>query len=148
MNIIQFDIGDWSKDGHGMSDSFNIISNLDVTILRAAHLKFKKLYGFSIEAICYDSSYIGESIYTTLYLLDILNKSKYPSPAEISWNFNAYRFGYYIDEPKDILDIWLNCLKLVEPTFEYTLQKVERMVHSSKIFSDTVINCPGYGLYD
>ncbi len=43
MNIIQFDIGDWSKDGHGMSDSFNIISNLDVTVLRAAHLKFKKL---------------------------------------------------------------------------------------------------------
>ena len=33
MNIIQFDIGDWSKDGHGMSDSFNIISNLDVTVI-------------------------------------------------------------------------------------------------------------------
>ena len=73
-----------------------------------------------------------------------LNKSKYPSPAEISWKSNAYKFGYYIGEPKDILDIWLNCLKLVEPTFEYTMQKSERMV----TFSDTVINCPGYGLYD
>lgn len=142
MNIIQFDIGDWSKDGHGMSDSFNIISNLDVTVLRAAHLKFKKLYGVSIEDICYDSSRIEESLYTTLYLLDILNKSKYPSPAEI------HKFGYYIGEPKDILDIWLNCLKLVEPTFEYTMQKSERMVHYSNTFSDTVINCPGYGLYD
>ena len=148
MNIIQFDIGDWSKDGHGMSDSFNIISNLDVTVLRAAHLKFKKLYGVSIEDICYDSSHIEESLYTTLYLLDILNKSKYPSPAEISWKSNAYKFGYYIGEPKDILDIWLNCLKLVEPTFEYTMQKSERMVHYSETFSDTVINCPGYGLYD
>ena len=144
MNIIQFDIGDWSKDGHGMSDSFSIISNLDVTVLRAAHLKFKKLYGVSIEDICYDSSRIEESLYTTLYLLDILNKSKYPSPAGINWKSNAYKFGYYIGEPKDILDIWLNCLKLVEPTFEYTMQKSERMV----TFSDTVINCPGYGLYD
>ena len=53
-----------------------------------------------------------------------------------------------IGEPKDILDIWLNCLKLVEPTFEYTIQKVERMVHSSRTFSNTTINCPGYGLYD
>ena len=148
MNIIQFDIGDWSKDGHGMSDSFSIISNLDVTILREAHLKFKKLYGVSIEAICCDSSYIKESLYTTLYLLDILNKSKYLSPEEINWKSNTYRFGYYIGEPKDILDIWLNCLKLVEPTFEYTMQKAERMVHYSTTSSDIAINCPGYGLYD
>ena len=31
MNIIQFDIGDWSKDGHGMSDSFNMKESLSVS---------------------------------------------------------------------------------------------------------------------
>jgi len=127
MSIIQFDIGDWSKDGHGISDSFNIISNLDVTVLRAAHLKFKDLYGINIGSICCDSSRIKESLYTTLYLLDILDKNKYPSPAEINWKSILYKFGYYVSEPKDIL---------------------ERMVHSSMTSSDTTINCPGYGLYD
>ena len=148
MSIIQFDIGDWSKDGHGISDSFNIISNLDVTVLRTAHLKFKDLYDINIGSICCDSSRIKESLYTTLYLLDILDKSKYPSPAEINWKSILYKFGYYVSEPKDILDIWLNCLKLVEPAFEYTMQKAERMVHSSMTSNDTTINCPGYGLYD
>ena len=88
MNIIQFDIGDWSKDGHGMSDSFNIISNLDVNVLREAHFKFKELYGTDIGNICYDSSYIEQSLYTTLYLLNTLNKDKYPSPAGIDWKSN------------------------------------------------------------
>ena len=148
MNIIQFDIGDWSKDGHGMSDSFTIISNLDVTVLRAAHLKFKKLYGVSIEDICYDSSRIEESLYTTLYLLDILNKSKYLSPEEINWKSNTYRFGYYIGEPKDILDIWLNCLQLIDHTFEYSIQKSERMVYSARNRDEASLYCPGYGLYD
>ena len=148
MNIIQFDIGDWSKDGHGMSDSFNIISNLDVTVLRAAHLKFKKLYGVSIEDICYDSSRIEESLYTTLYLLNVLNKDKYPSPAGIDWKSNQYKFGYYVGEPKDILDIWLNCLQLIDHTFEYSIQKSERMVYSARNRDEASLYCPGYGLYD
>lgn len=148
MNIIQFDIGDWSKDGHGMSDSFNIISNLDVTVLREAHFKFKELYGIDIGNICYDSSYIKQSLYTTLYLLNTLNKDKYPSPAGIDWKSNQYKYGYYINEPKDILDIWLNCLQLINPVFEYSIQKPERMIYSARSKDEVSLYCPGYGLYD
>lgn len=47
-------IGDWSDDGHGECEYYNITSNKPVEQVREAHYKIEEVTGINIEHICQD----------------------------------------------------------------------------------------------
>ena len=50
--LTNFEVGDWSEDGHGKCDDFLVFSKRPVQSIREAHFKCKDMYGIKIGKIC------------------------------------------------------------------------------------------------
>lgn len=137
---IKFTIGDWSKDGHGQSDTFIIGSNKPVEHLQKIHLKCIDELGFDIGDICRD---YGESKVSSK-ILDILNEHKIP------YAFSDYDGKICVEDPEDLVELWLNILMFLDKNIDAKIvsESVIPSMHWPGYKDGKHLNVPGYGLYE
>lgn len=84
--IITFTLGDISGDGHREKDTFYVISNVDVSVLRRIYDELVKIHGVDFNEICsnYQESSIPPHIVRKLKSLNIasLKDTKYVDSGE------------------------------------------------------------------
>lgn len=137
--LINFSLGDWSGDGHAIHEQFLIESNLPVEELRELHFKFQDLYNIDIGSICREYSSIPRDLLDSLILIGVLD-------SDILLTLGTK--NYYVSELAILLDIWLKCLKAVNPEFVWDHKIVPNMHFSGVDDKNRHLQVPGYGLFD
>lgn len=141
MNLIEFPIGDWSKDGHNQCDFYVIETTKTVAELRDLHFKCKETLGFEIGNIA--SEYQNDKL--SVEIADILLKANI-----IDQEFYNDILNEDMDNlsSEDIINIWLDTLKYLDNTFEYKI--VNRRLPSILDNTETdtrYLDNPGYGVF-
>lgn len=141
MNLIEFPIGDWSKDGHNQCDYYVIETTKTVPELRNLHFKCKDVLGFDIGDIAcdYEDDELSVGIANILLKAGVICQEFYDDILNEDMD-NLYS--------EDIIAIWLDTLKYLDNTFEYKI--VNRRLPS--ILDRTTSDCrslsnPGYGVF-
>lgn len=123
-------VGDWSRDGHGMTETFSISSSLDRMKISEAYKKGVTKLGFSISECCqnYEDPYLDD---TNVKLLeaagfDLTSLDAFDPESEETL-FSLL--------PDDFNNIYLFTVKLGDPSFEW------------EIIDSNRINIGGYGLF-
>jgi len=140
--LIEFPIGDWSKDGHSKCDNYLIKSEKPVQDVREAHFRAPDALGFEIGTIC--GEYDERSLET-----EVVDKLR-----EIGYDFES--FGKEIDEDGNpdwlssdqVVDIWTYLLNHIDPSLN-----LERLVGATVNFygvdeQKRHLKVPGYGLFE
>jgi hypothetical protein len=134
MNEIVFELGDWSDDGHGKSDKYKLKTNKTVEELRELHFKFCEQY-FEIGEMCseYQEYGLSDEIKAKLDSLNI-----------------SYKLFEQDTSTKQLLIIWLDCLKRVDNTVEYYIIEDDTPTMHFYGFdaNGRHLGVPGYGLFD
>lgn len=131
-------IGDWSRDGHGRSEDFLVISNAPVESVREAHYKIKDATGIDIESICseYEEDEIdGETV-------EVLKRMGFQFE-------NSSGMGDGIVNVPEMARLWVFLLQKADPTLE--LSMVEDEIPTLQFYGfDSLgrhIRGVGYGLF-
>ena len=169
MHKIKFEMGDPSGDGHNISDSYIIRSNIDIDQLEAINKKVFKILGFEIRDIAgeYQEHSIRPDILSVLIRLGIITKDD-EIYKELLDLYKEYKTeiddsleGEKLDltstdhiqiiydsmeyksldglEPATLLYLWLDIFKYIEPGFLYEVDKLNSI--------PTISSHIGYGLY-
>ena len=125
---IELKLGDWSHDGHGITESIYISSNISASKLRKAYKFGVKIAGFNFSEIVaqgYEDNKIKKNHAEKLFSLGFDRKSL---------DYDKTDDVYYVSADS-FVDIWLFICKLGDPNFEF------------KIKEQKTINIGGYGLF-
>ena len=149
MYQIKFTLGDFSRDGHGQFDNYIVESNKPVQHLRELHFSCIDILGFDIGDICkdYGDNSLSEYIYNILVRHQIFSEEDVKNFEEC---FEA-EDAYLIDGPNELIHIWLNILKYLDPeltTHIKTPDEIPSMHFYGYDKKKRHLNNPGYGLYD
>ena len=138
-HIIRFPIGDWSDDGHGKCEYFEVRSNYSVQDVREVHFKALDM-GINIGSICrdYEESELTDEMVNKLKSID-LNPNDYS---------DEEGDGGYID-PEGLILLWLDILRYVDSELELEIIKSEAKDinfygHDEK---NRHLETPGYGVF-
>jgi hypothetical protein len=134
-HTINLIVGDWSHDGHNMTDTVTIHSNLNVKELEAAYKKGAKKIGVDPTkeiAEEYEDNKISKEAYDKLVThgFDVKDLIDVPDPDESEDSYDLY-------SSEAFSEIWLFVAKTGNPDFEYEMLEE----------SDNSINIGGYGLF-
>lgn len=133
MNKIKLVAGDWSSDGHGMTEVIWIESNLNINDLKKAFKKGCKITNVKFEnvAASYQDSTISIEDVAKLekFGFDISKYSEDEEPDDDAW---------ILRDIDAFCDIWLWIAKIGNPDFQYN------MIH----VNEPAINIGGYGFFD
>lgn len=145
--LIEFPIGDWSGDGHEKCEYFRVHSTHDVEVVREAHFAFKTKFGFDIGDMASDY----EEPYISHEQLDILrnhNILDYILPEHDESGFYDEECGFVVENPEDMLDIWLRCLMIANPSIQLSRAKELPSINFYGFDEQKRhLNTPGYGLF-
>lgn len=144
MYQIKFTLGDYSRDGHGMSDDYIVESNKPVEHLCELHLSCIKTLGFDIGDMCreYGENQLAESIF------DILKEHKI---LEDECLYYLETNDFVIEDPDELLGIWLSVLIYLDPTLTLLVKTPDEIPSMHFYGYDEKkrhLNNPGYGLYE
>jgi hypothetical protein len=144
-NMINLVLGDWSHDGHGLSETYTIQSNLTHKEIEKALAKGEKLAGVSLDDIAaeYECPY--------LYYEDWENLSAHGFTVKMLCDNQTYDEDWITGEVNNdirnkevigiheegFLNIFFFLVKMGNPEFEYKLLKDET----------PELKLGGYGLY-
>ena len=139
MHTINFEIGDWSKDGHNESESIRVFSNHPVKRLREAHFQCPEKLGFDIGDICgeYEESSIDEDIIEAL--------------EDAGFDVDSYDPEY--PGTRNMIQLWVDILMFIDPELELTLETPEELEKLPNMHfygydeKKRHLRVPGYGLF-
>jgi len=130
----QLVVGDWSDDGHGKTEVFQVIHNLASSdSLEDAFVRGSELLEIDMEQIACDY----EAPYIYRGQIDKLLKAGFDSDTEsftMPEELDAYG---YVEGPEGFINIWLFIAKQGNPDLEYEILPTYK----------DVINVGGYGLF-
>lgn len=136
--LINFELGDWSRDGHNISEKYTVKSNKPVTDVREAHFACCSKLGFDPGEMCceYEQFTLTESQFEQLLelkVIDAADKEVYD-----------VEFG-----PEDLLNIWLKLLMLADPELQlvYDPEAVADLHFYGSDSRGRHLHTPGYGLF-
>ena len=144
MYDIKFTLGDYSRDGHGMSDDYIVESNKSVEHLRELHFSCINELGFDIGDMCrdYGENQLSESIF------DILKENKILDDESLYLlEFN----DFVITDPDELLGIWLSILIYLDSSLTLLVKTPDEIPSMHFYGYDEKkrhLNNPGYGLYE
>lgn len=144
MYQIKFTLGDYSRDGHGMSDDYIVESNKPVEHLRELHFSCIKTLDFDIGDMCreYGENQLAESIF------DILKEHKILDDECL---YYLETNDFVIEDPDELLGIWLSVLIYLDPTLTLLVKTPDEIPSMHFYGYDEKkrhLNNPGYGLYE
>lgn len=118
-HIIEFEVGDYSGDGHCHSDTILIKSNYSAEELDEAFERVKKVSGLDFTHICSESDddIIYEKELNILVKIGVLDKS-IVDERKIDNEFHVY-------DANELTDIALSTIMIFEPTFKYEYYKIQ-----------------------
>lgn len=133
-HLINLIVGDWSHDGHSMTETITISCNLDKKETVKAYKKGTKKVGFDLtddvcsdyEDMSVDPEVIKKMREAGIRVEDFIKQ--YEDDSSWSFEYDATSFA----------EVWLQIARLGNPDLEYEIN-----VHDSPN-----INIGGYGLYD
>jgi hypothetical protein len=137
--LINFKIGDYSKDGHEKMESYLVQSKKPVLDIRAAHFKANDVLGFDIGSICeeYEKNSLDSEVTKKLKEL----------------NYDMESFDEFDDEdnpvelwPEKVLDIWLFLLNNVDKELELKYLKLP-CINDNHAHDGKELSSPGYGCF-
>lgn len=134
---INFEVGDWSGDGHGMSEKFLVQSDCPVEQVRDVHFSCLEDYGFDIGDICgeYEECTIKENI---IQIIEGMGISVFPIIKDEDFL-----------SPEDVVDLWIAILNKIDPALK--LERIDEDVPSMHFFGfdekKRHLNNPGYGCF-
>jgi hypothetical protein len=154
--IYKLELGDWSEDGHKISESFLFDCNYDIHKIRQAYKDSCKKLGVAFN---YNEDYTGlglgyrsERLIWTEYQESEMSETAF----EILNNSGCFKEVdfykedgvYYIEERKDCAKLIMNFIALSMPKdFRYKLVQ-EPKVESINSWNDELRQHFGYGLFD
>lgn len=115
MYVINFEIGDWSRDGHNQSEKFNIESNKPVEELREAHFLCKEKHGFDIGDICSKYKDNDASIFYNELKEIGIDLAEYAEKEELDEEYeygDETAFKFYT--PQGIARLWIDILMKID----------------------------------
>lgn len=64
-NLIKYVLGDWSADGHGITDSYILKTNVSSRELEVAINEGQRITGINLDRLCenYEDSYVPRGVY-------------------------------------------------------------------------------------
>lgn len=134
--IIRFPVGDWSDDGHGKCDYFEVRSNYPVQQLREIHFKAPDVVGFEIGNMCREDSQLSTDVFGKLIAIGF-DLSQYTETEEC-----------YMDS-EGIIDIWLAILRHIDPSVE--LERIKSEAEDINFYGfdkkKRHLAAPGYGVF-
>lgn len=118
-HIIEFEVGDYSSDGHCHSDTVLIKSNYSANELDEAFTRIKKVSGLDFTHICAeaDDSIIHEKDFNVLMKLGVIDNSTVDEH-KINNEFHIY-------DAIELANIALATVATFEPTFKYEHYKIQ-----------------------
>jgi len=136
---INFEIGDWSCDGHNQSESIKVFSNHPPERLREAHFMCPVKLGFEIGDICgeYEESEIREDI------VDALREN----------GFDMTKFTVEYPSARELIQLWVDILMYIDSELELELEKPEEREKLPSMHfygydkNNRHLKVPGYGLF-
>lgn len=155
---VEFELGDWSGDGHNQSESYIMVSNKPIEHLRELHFSCPERFGFEIGDICseYEDTQVDTEFIIGLVNLGVVkNGSKLWETivasvesqggtatfveGQINYvNFldkNSIETDFDVDlEIDDVAELWFETLRALDP--ELTLESPllgQRTVVSSEV---------------
>ena len=154
--IYKLELGDWSEDGHKISEAFLFDCNYDIHMIRQAYKDSCKKLGVTFN---YNEDYTGlglgygsERQVWTEYEESSISETAF----EILNNFNCFDEvewfeedgAYYVNGSKDSAKLIMNFIALSMPEdFRYKLTREPR-VESINSWNDELSQQFGYGLFD
>lgn len=141
-HMVNLVLGDWSGDGHSMTETVTIRSNLDKKALEAAYKKGAKKLGVDVEddvASDYEDATISVEQWQKfadagMTLEQLFDGAEYETKeAQEAIDDEEDNFGIWCDA---FSRLWLFTAKQGNPEFEYTIEKDD----------SPNINIGGYGL--
>ena len=131
-NLIRLVVGDWSGDGHNITDTSFMKSNLTYIEISSAYRKGSEILGFNLKEDCCheyeDSLLLGEHIFALRANgIDIKFDGRHEDPMEDEEE------GVRLMS-EEFVEIYLEICKLGNPDFKY------------EIFRINDVNVGGYGL--
>lgn len=136
---VNFEIGDWSRDGHNESKAIKVFSNHPVERLREAHFMCPVKLGFDIGEICgeYEEPEIREDIVETLE----------------ENGFDTSKFSTKYPSSREMIQLWADILMYIDPELELYLEapeerdKLPTMHFFGRDKNNRHLRVPGYGLF-
>lgn len=131
---VELSVGDWSRDGHNISESLFIMSNLTGKQMEKAYKKGVKVCGLDVEASVaaeYEDSVLREEDFEKLKAAGF--------PFEAKWEMDLRKTfeEIYLDEDM-FCDLYLFVVKLGDPKFEHEYIKTDY---------NNIVRVGGYGLF-
>lgn len=138
--MIRFPIGDWSDDGHGKCEYFEVQSNHPVQHVREVHFKAPEVIGFNIGDMCRNYEELSTEVVTKLNAIGI-DPNKFLD-GEIDPE------DYYMDY-ESLINIWLAILNYIDPTLELEIikSKAEDINFYGIDEKNRHLETPGYGVF-
>lgn len=118
-HVIEFEVGDYSSNGHCHSDTMLIKSNYSAEELDAAFERVKKVSGLDFKRICAESddNVIYEKELSTLIKIGVLN--------EAVVNKNKFNNEFHVYSAIELADIALSTVAVFEHAFKYEKYKIQ-----------------------
>ncbi len=146
--LINFPVGDWSDDGHGKCDHFEVESNKSAQELREIHFSAIDKLGFDIGDICgsYEASELSIDIFDKLVAAGF----------DIQWqgeNQDMEKYFYDNDSrgmgSEEVFNLWIDILKFIDKDLEIKVKASESVDISFYGFDRKKrhLKTPGYGTF-
>jgi hypothetical protein len=146
---VKFVLGDWSSDGHGISDTTVVKSTEPVEYLRELHFKCVEEFGIDPGkwAADYQYPFIPDDQIDALVKAGI--DVAYQDYSLYRHEEGEYEGQYSVEDLKGLVNLWLDCLNLVDESVDF--QVVEDSIPTMHFYGfdekKRHINVPGYGLF-
>ena len=114
-HVIEFEVGDWSKDGHNQSDTFLIKSNYSGDEIDEGFKRLKKEKHIDFKKVChdYEDSEIKNDVLVKLIKLGVLTQEEVDEAEE------EYDGRYCVPSALDLAALALDTLHAFDPEFEW-----------------------------
>lgn len=152
MHLIQFPIGDFNQEGHGVFHNYMMLSNKTVEEIREIHFKSKKLFGFTPEDIC--NHYNEYKWYCERHLdrlkeydFDVYRDLEIPKGSTIV-EVDGDDIIYIKMDSTCMVLLWKKLLELTDNTLQLTLLTGKRITFFGFDEKGRHINQVGYGLFE
>jgi hypothetical protein len=147
--LVKFVLGDWSNDGHGRYDETVVKSTKPVEYLRELHFKCIEELGIDPGkwAKEYENNFIPDDQIEALVKAGIdvgfIDYSLYRHEE------GEYEGQYAVEDPKGIVNLWLDCLNLIDKDVDFQVIKdtIPTMHFYGFDSKKRHLNTPGYGLF-
>jgi hypothetical protein len=138
---IKMPIGDWRDDGHVGCQNFLLSSNKPVEAVREIHYRVVDRFGFDIESVCSD---LEDNIIDDEDMQILIDMGYNPE------GIDHDEFGYRIESPKQVAEIWVFLLMKTDPELKLTFEKDREeaeMIPFYGIRDGKSISYVGFGLF-